>query len=162
VQFATFEKFQYLIRGERKIFANREDDFPIGGLHWETDSHSMLAQLVDGLHDVLGSLCEIGHSELSKRKRHHCGNGGARLVARTACAQVLHSFSTLLVPTIHAKLSSSITLHWITVRFLLFGQRRSQKVRAHFLLASTILTPLQAADALLRHTLCQQLRQRFK
>ena len=98
VQFATFEKFQYLIRGERKIFANREDDFPIGGLHWETDRHSMLAQLVDGLHDVVGSLCEIGHSELSKRKRHHCGNGGARLVARTARAQVLHSFSTLLAP----------------------------------------------------------------
>jgi len=105
VQLSTSEKFEYLIRGERKIFANREDYFPIGGLHWETDSHSMLAQLVDGLHDVVGSLCEIGHNELSKRKRHHCGNGGARLVARTACAQVLHSFSTLLAPTIHAKIS---------------------------------------------------------
>jgi hypothetical protein len=32
----------------------------------------------------------------SSLRRHHCGNGGARPVARTVCPQVLHSFCTLL------------------------------------------------------------------
>src|ERR1700722_750740 len=54
----------------------------------------MLPQEADGVHDVVCSFCEIGHDKLSKWKRHHCGNGGARLGARTARPQVLHRFST--------------------------------------------------------------------
>ena len=54
MQFATFEKFEYLVCGQRKIFAHCEDYLPIGGLHGETDSYPMLPQEVDGLHDVFG------------------------------------------------------------------------------------------------------------
>jgi len=44
VQFATFEKFKYLVCGQCGIFADWEDYLPIGGLHRETHSHSMLPQ----------------------------------------------------------------------------------------------------------------------
>jgi len=44
VQFTTFKKFEYLVYGQRKIFAHWEDYLPIGGLHRETHSHSMLPQ----------------------------------------------------------------------------------------------------------------------
>ena len=65
MQFATFEKFEYLVRGQRKIFVHCEDYLPIGGLHGETHSHSMLPQKVDSLHDIVCSLCVIGHDRLS-------------------------------------------------------------------------------------------------
>jgi hypothetical protein len=44
VQFATVEKFEYLVCGQSKILAHCEDYLPICGLHRETHSHSMLPQ----------------------------------------------------------------------------------------------------------------------
>jgi hypothetical protein len=44
VQFATFEKPEYLVCGQREIFAHSEDYLPIGGLHRKTHSQSMLPQ----------------------------------------------------------------------------------------------------------------------
>jgi len=44
VQFATFKEFEYLVCGQRKISAHREDYLSIGGLHRETHNHSMLPQ----------------------------------------------------------------------------------------------------------------------
>jgi hypothetical protein len=66
VQFTTFEKFEYLVCSQRRIFAYWENYLPIGGLHWETHSHSMLAQQVDSPHNVACSLCEIAHDKLSE------------------------------------------------------------------------------------------------
>jgi hypothetical protein len=44
VQFAAFEKFEYLVCGQREIFTYGEDYLPIGGLQRETHSHPMLPQ----------------------------------------------------------------------------------------------------------------------
>jgi hypothetical protein len=44
VQLATFEKFEYLVCGQRKIFVHRKDYLAIGGLHRESHSHPMLPQ----------------------------------------------------------------------------------------------------------------------
>jgi hypothetical protein len=44
VQFAPFEKFEYLVCGQRKIFAHWEDYLSVGGLHRESHSHPMLPQ----------------------------------------------------------------------------------------------------------------------
>jgi hypothetical protein len=66
VQIATFEKFEYLVCGQRKIIAHREDYLPIGGLHRETHGHSVLPQLLDGPHNILCSLCKTAHDKLSR------------------------------------------------------------------------------------------------
>jgi hypothetical protein len=64
VQFATPKQFEYLVCGQRRIFAHREDYLPIGGLHWEADSHSVLAQLPYGFHNVVCSLDVTAHDKL--------------------------------------------------------------------------------------------------
>ncbi len=65
MQFATFEKFEYLVCGQRKIFAHWKDYLPIGGLHRKTHSHSMLPQEVDSPHNIVCSLCGIAHDKFS-------------------------------------------------------------------------------------------------
>lgn len=52
MEFAAFEKIEYLVCGQR-IFAHGKDYLAIGGLHRETDSYPLLPQDVDGLHDVV-------------------------------------------------------------------------------------------------------------
>jgi|SRR5579859_527164 len=52
VEFAAFEKIEYLVCGQR-IFAHGKEYLAIGGLHRETDSYPLLPQDVDGLHDVV-------------------------------------------------------------------------------------------------------------
>ena len=44
VQFATFEKFKYLVRSQREVVADWEDYLPIRSLHREAHSHSMFPQ----------------------------------------------------------------------------------------------------------------------
>jgi hypothetical protein len=93
VEFATFEKIEDLVGGQR-IFADREDDLAVGGLHGETDSYPMLPQLVDGLHDVVGSFCEVAQGKLSvptslrKWRSPSRGKNGVP----TGFAQILHFF----------------------------------------------------------------------
>jgi len=74
VQFATFEKFEQLVCGQRKI-AHREDYLPIGGLHWETHSESMLPQLANRRRHRL-RLC-VGKLHLPNARRLlDCFSGG--------------------------------------------------------------------------------------
>ena len=63
VQFATFEKVEYLVCGQCKIFAHCEDYVPIGGLHRETHSYSVLPQYVNGLYNIVCSVCETVHDK---------------------------------------------------------------------------------------------------
>jgi hypothetical protein len=64
VQFAPFEKFEYLVRGQR-IFAHGKDYRSIGGLHRETHSHPVLPQKVDGPYNVVRFFRVIAHDKLS-------------------------------------------------------------------------------------------------
>src|ERR1700745_3933538 len=61
VQFVAFEKPEYLVCGQREIFAHCEDYLPMGGLHRETHSHSMLPAQVDSPRNFVCSLCICAH-----------------------------------------------------------------------------------------------------
>ena len=61
VQFVPFEKPEYLVCGERKIFVHCEDYLSMGGLHRETHSHSMLPEQVDSPRNFVCSLCKCAH-----------------------------------------------------------------------------------------------------
>jgi hypothetical protein len=63
VQFTTLEKIEHLVCGKR-LFANGEDYFPIGSLHWESHRQSLLPEQADGLHNIVSSL-EIIHDKLT-------------------------------------------------------------------------------------------------
>lgn len=61
VQFVAFEKPEYLVCGQRKIFTHCEDYLPMGGLHRETHSHSVLPEQVDSPRNFVCSLCICAH-----------------------------------------------------------------------------------------------------
>lgn len=65
IQFPTLKKFEYLVCGQR-IFAECENYLAIRRLHRETNSYSVLPQYVDGLHNIVCSVCVIAHDSSPK------------------------------------------------------------------------------------------------
>src|SRR5438034_11478197 len=79
------------------MLAHREDCFPIGGLHWEIHSYSMLPQQVDRPCNIFCSLFVIAHDKLCGADI-IAGNGAASLGEAGRSVHrfptVSHSFST--------------------------------------------------------------------